>query len=119
VTALMCTSCGLRYSGATLPDHLLSASGPSCPRCGAPLTAETGGEVADARRPRFGSTLERHRRAVRRSLSWAEEAAAEGDYATALSWLAALEAAEGELPPGVGARRREWASRVAASPPSQ
>jgi hypothetical protein len=107
VTALVCTNCGLRYSGETLPEHLLSASGPSCPRCGAPLTAEVRGEIAAARRPRFGSTFERHRRAVRQTLSWAEEAAAEGDYATALSWLATLEAAEGKLPPGVDARRRE------------
>jgi hypothetical protein len=79
------------------------------------LTAEVGEEIG-ARRPRFGSTPERHRRAVRQTLSWAEGAAAEGDYATALSWLATLEAAEGELPPGVGARRREWASHVAVRP---
>ena len=113
MTALMCTGCGLRYDGQTLPEHLLSASGPSCPRCGQPLI-EARGDLPASRRPSFGSTPARHRRGVRRTLDWAEEAAAEGDYATALSWLATIEAVEGQLPAGLEARRRAWASHAAA-----
>jgi hypothetical protein len=114
VTALTCASCGLRYGRARLPEHLLSAGGASCPRCGAPLSTEARAETAPTRRPRFGSTPERHREAVRRTLAWAEEAAAEGDYRTALSWLATIEAVDGELPAGLEARRRAWATHARA-----
>ena len=110
--ALVCTRCGLRYDGAALPGYLLSAWGPSCPRCGAPLEEEAQDVAAD-RRPRFGSTLERHRAAVRQTLAWAEEAAAAGDCATAVAWLATIEAIDGKLPAGFEAKRRSWARRLA------
>jgi hypothetical protein len=112
VPALMCTRCGLRYHGAALPDYLLSAWGPSCPRCGAPLKQEPE-HVARERRAHLGSALERHGSAVRRTLTWAEEAAAEGDCATAVAWLATIEAIDGRLPAGFEAKRRAWALRVA------
>ena len=110
--ALVCTKCGLRYDGAALPDYLLSAWGASCPRCAAPLQEEAQDVAAD-RRPRLGSTLKRHRAAVRRTLVWAEQAAAAGDCATAVAWLATIEAIDGKLPVGFEAKRRAWARRIA------
>ena len=110
--ALVCTRCGLRYDSAALPDYLLSAWGPSCPRCAAALEEEAQDVAAD-RRPRLGTTLERHRAAVRRTLVWAEQAAAAGDCATAVAWLATIEAIDGRLPAGFEAKRRAWARRIA------
>ena len=109
--ALVCTRCGLRYDSAALPDYLLSAWGPSCPRCAAALEEEAQDVAAD-RRPRLGTTLER-RSAVRRTLVWAEQAAAAGDCATAVAWLATIEAIDGRLPAGFEAKRRAWARRIA------
>jgi hypothetical protein len=71
-----------------------------------------------ARRPRFGSTMERHRAALRRTLDWAEDAANDADYATALAWLATIEAVEGELPKELEARRHAWGQRRKAAGPS-
>ncbi|HEX5925870.1 MAG TPA: hypothetical protein VFY45_18710 [Baekduia sp.] len=110
--ALVCTRCGLRYDSAALPDYLLSAWGPSCPRCAAPLEEEAQDVAAD-RRPRLGTTFERHRSGVRRALVWAEQAAAAGDCATAIAWLATIEAIDGKLPAGFEAKRRAWARRIA------
>jgi hypothetical protein len=113
VQKLLCPRCGLSYDGATLPQYLLSASAGSCPRCAAPLT-ETSRDPEPERRPRLGSTAERHQAAVQRSLTWAEEAASAGQYATALAWLATIEAVEGELPPAFDAKRRAWAANAQA-----
>jgi hypothetical protein len=113
VRRLECPRCGLSYHAATLPLYLLSASGASCPRCATPLVDASPDPDAE-RRPRLGSTPERHRAAVQRSLSWAERAAAEGQYATALAWLATIEAVEGELPPAFDAKRRAWAASAQA-----
>lgn len=108
---LRCQSCGLSYSSATLPAQLLSSSGAACPRCGSPLSDDPA--VPDpARRPRFGSTPDRHRAAIGRTVAWAEDAARRADYAAALSWLATIEAVEGELTEGLQARRRAWAHRM-------
>jgi hypothetical protein len=49
-------------------------------------------------------------------LTWAEQAAGAGQYATALAWLATIEAVEGELPPGFDAKRRAWAASADAAP---
>lgn len=49
-----------------------------------------------------------HALAVRQSLRWATLAAAEGDFDTALSWLANAEAAEGSLPAEWRRRRQAW-----------
>ena len=112
---LRCTNCGLSYGSATVPQHLLSSSGAACPRCSSPLTGAY--EPADAtRRPRFGFTPKRHQVAVQRSLSWADDAARDGDYANALSWLATIEAIDGALPESYEARRRAWAERIESGP---
>lgn len=111
---LLCPRCGLSYDGATLPQYLLSASGASCPRCAAPLTRPDR-DPDPERRPRLGSTPERHRAAVRRSLTWAEQAAGAGQYGAALALLATIEAVEGELPPRFVAKRRAWAASAQAA----
>lgn len=122
--ALECTNCGLSYGSATVPDYLLSSSGASCPRCGAPLAhaaaqVRAGGDARTSRRPLAPTTerSQRHREAVRQSAGWAEDAAREGDYADALAWLATIEAVAGELPRALEARRRAWASRMRSGKP--
>jgi hypothetical protein len=109
---LECGRCGLSYHSATLPQYLLSATGASCPRCGTTLSRPNRDQDARARPP---ATPAHHRVAVTQSLSWAEQAAAEGDYSGALSWLATIEAIDGELPSGVDAKRRTWAARARAT----
>lgn len=105
---LRCTQCGLSYGSAALPQHLLSSDGPSCPRCGASLT-----EAREATRGRWRrASTPRHEAAVQRSLRWADEAAQQGDYANALSWLATIEAVDGSLPPSYESRRLDWAARI-------
>jgi hypothetical protein len=56
---------------------------------------------------------------VRRTLGWAEDAARQEDYSTALSWLATIEAVEGELSDGVEARRRQRAHRMKTGGPTR
>lgn len=51
----------------------------------------------------------RHRAAVRRTISWADEAAARRDFAGALEWLAVIEAIGDRLSAPQLARRRAWA----------
>ena len=50
----------------------------------------------------------KHERAVRRTLQWAEDAAACGDHADALAWLQTLEAAGHELSSEYENKREEW-----------
>lgn len=109
MSTVVCPSCGLSYGRATITHHVHAATGASCPRCGTALTDAPSGPARE-RRPRMGSTPERHRAAVARTLSWAEEAAASGDYSTALSWLATIEVVEGGLSPALDARQRAWAT---------
>lgn len=52
--------------------------------------------------------LTRHEAAVRRILQWADEAAAGSDYATALQWLATIEAIGDRLPPDYQVRQEAW-----------
>ena len=111
---LVCPRCALMYDGATLPQFLLSASGASCPRCATPLV-HTSDDPDPNRRPRLGSTPERHQAAVARTLHWAEQAAADGEYAAALAWLATIEVVEGKLPAVFDAKRRTWAARAQAT----
>jgi len=51
---------------------------------------------------------DRHALAVRQSLRWASLAAAKGDYDTALSWLATVEAVDGGLPAEWRRRQQAW-----------
>ena len=58
------------------------------------------------------STTERHARAVAQSLRFAQEAADKGDYREALSWLGAVEAADGGLSPEWEQTRGLWQQRA-------
>ncbi|MDQ2896449.1 MAG: hypothetical protein M3Y09_12545 [Actinomycetota bacterium] len=48
-----------------------------------------------------------------RSLGWAQESAARGDYADALSWVGAVEAIGEVLPEGFEIKRQAWLSALA------
>jgi hypothetical protein len=50
----------------------------------------------------------RYRAAVARSLSWADEAAENGDHADALSWLRTIEAIGDQLNAEYQAKRQLW-----------
>jgi hypothetical protein len=113
---LVCPACGLSYGSATLTQHLLSASGASCPRCGATLVESPRSGHGAPGRARPPARDARHRDAVRRTVQWAREAAGNGDYREALAWLATIEAIDAELPAGAEAWRRDWARRAAAPP---
>lgn len=67
----------------------------------------------------FGSDQERHLAAVARSLQWAEESAAHGDYADALSWIQTVEAIGDELTQRHRALRLEWRNALAESRPKK
>jgi len=56
----------------------------------------------------------KHLAAVARSLQWADEAAEREDYADALGWLQAVEAAGDELPHGYETKRHAWQLAVGA-----
>jgi hypothetical protein len=57
----------------------------------------------------------RHRAAVARSLGWAHESAARGDYVDALAWVQVVEATGEQLLHGDLIKRRSWMSALAAS----
>jgi hypothetical protein len=59
------------------------------------------------------SAHDRHLAAVARSFGWAEEAAARGDYADALSWVGAVEAIGDLIPIEYQTKRRAWLSALA------
>jgi hypothetical protein len=59
------------------------------------------------------SAHDRHLAAVARSFSWAEEAAARGEYADALSWVAVVEAIGDLIPVEYQTKRRAWLSALA------
>lgn len=50
----------------------------------------------------------RHAAAVRRSLRWADEAAAQADWANALGWIEAVQACGDELSDDFRAKRDRW-----------
>ena len=58
---------------------------------------------------------DRHLAAVTRSLGWAVESAARGDYADALGWLRVIEAIGDEVSHEYEAKRREWRAALANS----
>jgi GAF domain len=55
----------------------------------------------------------KHERAVANTLSWADQAAAYGEYAEALAWLATLDAIGAQLPEVYAAKRPVWARACA------
>jgi hypothetical protein len=71
------------------------------------------GEAVRAKAARDDS--DRHLAAVTRSLGWAAESAARGDYADALGWLRVIEAIGDEVSHEYQAKRREWRAALAES----
>ena len=57
----------------------------------------------------------RHERAVAQTLSWADEAAACGDYAGALAWLRTVEMVGDRLSSDYDAKRQRWRQVVRAN----
>ena len=55
-----------------------------------------------------GSPADVHRGAVMNTLSWADQSAAQGDYADAIAWLDVITAIGDELPDPYPARRAFW-----------
>ncbi len=54
---------------------------------------------------------DRHARAIKQSLRFAQAAADKGEYREALEWLKAVEAADGALPPEWEQTRSVWQAR--------
>jgi hypothetical protein len=57
----------------------------------------------------------RHERAVARSLAFAQEAAADGEFANAVRWLQVAQAVDGGLPPEWERTLAGWIDRMRAS----
>ncbi len=55
-----------------------------------------------------GLAAEKHHRAVMNTLSWADQSAADGDYADAVAWLDTITAIGDPLPTPYAARRASW-----------
>ncbi len=66
------------------------------------------GVVASIRRWGRQTDADRHTVAVMNTLSWADDAAADGDLEGALAWLEAVEAIGDVLPTPYPARRAAW-----------
>lgn len=66
------------------------------------------GQLVTAPRGAQVSAEDRHLAAVARSLGWAEQAAARGDYADALSWIAVVEAIGDLIPIEYETKRQAW-----------
>jgi hypothetical protein len=58
---------------------------------------------------------DRHLAAVARSLGWARESAARGEYADALGWVGVVEAIGDPIPHEYDAERQTWLSALAAN----
>jgi hypothetical protein len=56
-----------------------------------------------------------HRAAVERSLEWAHESAARGDYADALRWVAMVESLGDELSEDLATERLAWGDALTVS----
>ena len=63
--------------------------------------------LADAPHPHL-SERDRHIAAVARSLGWARESAARGDYADALAWVQVVEAIGDPIPREYETKRQAW-----------
>lgn len=55
-----------------------------------------------------GQVDDRHSAAVARTLSWADDAAARGEYRDALAWLETVEAVDTDLPQPYAIKRAAW-----------
>jgi hypothetical protein len=63
----------------------------------------------------FDNDRDRHLAAVARSLGWAQESAARGDYADALGWVRVVEAIGDPIPHKYETKRQAWRSALAES----
>jgi len=95
------------------------ATGEREPAREAPLIScrSAAGLLAASRRETQVSARDRHLAAVARSFGWAEQAAARGDYADALSWVQVVEAIGDLIPIEYQTKRRTWLSALAESRP--
>lgn len=64
------------------------------------------------------SAADRHLRAVRGSLGWAQESADRGNYADALGWISVLEAIGERIPARYQTKRRAWCRALAGAEPN-
>jgi hypothetical protein len=55
---------------------------------------------------------DRHGQAIRNTLRWADEAAARGDIAAGLEWLAAVEAVGEVVPAEYCTKQAAWSAQV-------
>lgn len=63
------------------------------------------------------AVADRHRQAVANTLSWADLAAAEGDYRGAIAWLDTITAIGDMLPDPYPARRARWLAALETAGP--
>jgi len=73
------------------------------------------GLLASTPREASVSAHDRHLAAVARTFGWAEEAAARGDYADALSWVQVVQAIGDLIPIEYQTKRRAWLSALAGN----
>jgi hypothetical protein len=100
-----------RHDGRVTAERELvrQAPGASC--------RSAAGLLVSAPRGARVSAHDRHLAAVARSFGWAEEAAARGDYADALSWVGVVEAIGDLIPIAYQTKRRAWLSALAENRP--
>ena len=73
------------------------------------------GDMSTCPREAVVSAHDRHLAAVARSLGWARESAARGDYADALGWVRVVEAIGDAIPYEIEVKRQMWLSALAAN----
>jgi hypothetical protein len=71
------------------------------------------GAMSTYQRAALGRDRDRHLAAVARSLGWAQESAARGDYADALGWVQMVEAIGDLIPEEYEIKRRAWRDALA------
>jgi hypothetical protein len=98
-----------RHDGRAIAERELARQAPvsSC--------RSAAGLLVPAPRGARVSAHDRHLAAVARRFGWAEEAAARGDYADALSWVGVVEAIGDLIPIEYQTKRRAWLSALAGN----